>query len=109
MYPINAQVFISSVESKYYGSCGFIKENHLKTKGKVSLLSTDFYSVVTGEFFVSFTGTLTIACEMSSMADVSFSDIAASYDRYSLKWYTVYEVSRFLCSKFELFLGNKRA
>ncbi|VDK61687.1 unnamed protein product [Onchocerca ochengi] len=73
VYPINAQVFISSVESKYYGFSGFIKENHLATKG-----------------------TLIVSCKISSAADVNFYDVIANYDSYSLKWYSVYEVARFL-------------
>uniref|UniRef100_A0A0R3S1D6 5'-3' exoribonuclease 1 n=1 Tax=Elaeophora elaphi TaxID=1147741 RepID=A0A0R3S1D6_9BILA len=75
-YPINAQVFISSAESKYYGFCGFIKENHLAEKG-----------------------TLIVSCNIPKMADVSFHDIMANYDNYALKWYSVYEVARFLHTK----------
>ncbi|EJW83739.1 hypothetical protein WUBG_05350 [Wuchereria bancrofti] len=73
LYPINAKVFISSVESKYYGFSGFIKENHLITKG-----------------------TLTVSCKVSSVADLNFCDIVADYDNYALKWYTAYEIAKFL-------------
>ncbi|CAG9538790.1 unnamed protein product [Cercopithifilaria johnstoni] len=73
VYPINAQVFISSAESKYYGFCAFIKENHLATKG-----------------------TLTVSCKIPSTADVNFYDIVANYDNYALKWYNVYEIARLL-------------
>ncbi|VBB32324.1 unnamed protein product [Acanthocheilonema viteae] len=73
VYPINAQVFISSAESKYYGFCSFIKENHLATKG-----------------------TLTVSCKIPSTADMSFYDIMANYDNYALKWYSAHEVARFL-------------
>lgn len=73
LYPINAKVFISSVESKYYGFSGFIKENHLMTKG-----------------------TLTVSCKLSPVADLNFCDIVADYDNYALKWYTAYELAKFL-------------
>ncbi|EFO19268.2 hypothetical protein LOAG_09226 [Loa loa] len=73
LYPMNAQIFISSVESKYYGFCGFIKENHLATKG-----------------------TLTVSCKIPLTVDMSFCDILANYDNYALKWYSIYEVARSL-------------
>uniref|UniRef100_A0A915PML3 5'-3' exoribonuclease 1 n=1 Tax=Setaria digitata TaxID=48799 RepID=A0A915PML3_9BILA len=73
VFPINANVFISSVESKYYGFCGFIKENHLAMKG-----------------------TLTVSCRIPPMANVNFCDVVANYDKYSLKWYSTHEVASFL-------------
>ncbi|VDK85845.1 unnamed protein product [Litomosoides sigmodontis] len=73
VYPINAQVFISSAESKYYGFCAFIKENHLATKG-----------------------TLTVLCKIPPTADMSFCDITANYDNYALKWYSSYDIARLL-------------
>ncbi|VDN87606.1 unnamed protein product [Brugia pahangi] len=41
-------------------------------------------------------GTLTVSCKISPGADLNFCDIVADYDNYALKWYTAYELAKFL-------------
>uniref|UniRef100_A0A183E898 SH3_12 domain-containing protein n=1 Tax=Gongylonema pulchrum TaxID=637853 RepID=A0A183E898_9BILA len=72
-FPLNANVFISSAESRYYGFAATITQNDLETKG-----------------------TLTVSCKLPSTADASFYDILVNYDNYALKWYSAHDIARFL-------------
>ncbi|VDN05070.1 unnamed protein product [Thelazia callipaeda] len=74
-YSIGKIVFICTPASRYYGFPGVITRNCLNEKKM-----------------------LLVSCSITSTSNVCFDYLIENYNKYSLKWYNVFEVSKFLRS-----------